>query len=666
MSGGGAEVIVGVDLKRGSPRSRTQPRYSVVLLRGEKLERVGELTLGELLSLVRRLGKACIAVDNLYELVPDRRSLERVLSSLPETIRIVQVTGRPGRAMPLKLLAKKAGIWRGGHPSPEESAELAAKLAQMGYGVELVKFEPEYRIVIAKNRSVRQGGSGSDRWRRSLEAAILSETNRIARALSEANIDYDLYVERGSGGLKRAEFIVYAEREEFRDIVREHEWGPVKIKIEPSWRRKVEFTESEEDEPRARPILVGIDPGMTVGLAIMDVRGRILEVRAMRRASKSEIIAAIVKHGYPVVVTTDASPPPKSVVRIAQIFGAKLIVFKTPMRVEEKSKIVSEIEEREGIRLSSSHERDALAPLIKVYNKKYKALFSRADARVRELGLQVDRERLYELLIKGYTIAEAIDMVTSHEVREEEEREVRPRPALRRLVRRLMKRVRELEEEVAALRGALQEREIELEHMRRELESIRERRVREFERDRVIAQKERRIKQLEERIRAEEVKVELLSAELRRLASADSEEKGWVRVKVLPRITREAVEEAITRGWLSEGDVLLTLDASPAGPKTAKLLADAGVAAVVYRTKAPPPDALEALIGEGVAVIDGRGIEVRWLGVWPYVREEVLAEAAWRAGLLRRSREEKDERELSIEEIISEYRRTLTEAPENL
>jgi len=405
---------------------------------------------------------------------------------------------------------------------------------------------------------------------------------------------------------------------------------------------------------------------MTVGLAIMDVRGRILEVRAMRRASKSEIIAAIVKHGYPVVVTTDASPPPKSVVRIAQIFGAKLIVFKTPMRVEEKSKIVSEIEEREGIRLSSSHERDALAPLIKVYNKKYKALFSRADARVRELGLQVDRERLYELLIKGYTIAEAIDMVTSHEVREEEEREVRPRPALRRLVRRLMKRVRELEEEVAALRGALQEREIELEHMRRELESIRERRVREFERDRVIAQKERRIKQLEERIRAEEVKVELLSAELRRLASADSEEKGWVRVKVLPRITREAVEEAITRGWLSEGDVLLTLDASPAGPKTAKLLADAGVAAVVYRTKAPPPDALEALIGEGVAVIDGRGIEVRWLGVWPYVREEVLAEAAWRAGLLRRSREEKDERELSIEEIISEYRRTLTEAPENL
>ncbi len=667
--------VLGVDIKAGSPRGKAAPKYSACLLSEDEEPRLFDgVTLAELLRLVRQMGRGYLAVDNIFELAGDSRSLKGLISSIPEEVKIIQVTGPPGEGVSLRKLARDAGISVEGKPGSLESAKLIAELAALGYGSEVVAFNPEYRVVISKNRSVRQGGSGSARWKRFIEAAILSEANRVSAEFDRAGIDYDLYVERGPGGLKRAEFIVYAPRERILSVVREHEWGPVKVQIDPSWKKRIEFTRTELGR-RPRPIMVGIDPGMSIGIAVMDLYGRILGLETMRRASRSEVIETLAQYGRPVLITTDVSPPPKNVVKIAQAFGARLMALNEHMKIEDKIRIVREFEERQGISVSTSHERDALAPLIKVYQR-MKVLFEKAEGHLREMeggaGL-VDRTRLYELLTRGASIVEAIEGARIWEREEaEQEEQVESLKAkqreiieLRRILRSKAEKIRSLEEELDYYRGRVEELEREVTRLMEELDRIKRRKKRELERDRLVSHLRERIRLLEAEVGRRDAVIDSLRAELRSLRGEVVEElgPGWVPIKAVESLSRSALEEALAGGAIAEGDVVLVGDASSAGPRSVKLLKDAGVWAVIYMGSPPPPEVLSSMEEEGITVEDADSVGIRWRGAVPHVREEFLLKVAAK----RRPQEEPAEEEEGSGEreggdilsILWEYRKSL-------
>ena len=57
-----------------------------------------------------------------------------------------------------------------------------------------------------------------------------------------------------------------------------------------------------------RGLIVGIDPGITTGIAILDLYGNVVKVCSKRNMGKNEIIRTITNFGHPLIITSDVNP----------------------------------------------------------------------------------------------------------------------------------------------------------------------------------------------------------------------------------------------------------------------------------------------------------------------------------------------------------------------
>jgi predicted RNase H-like nuclease (RuvC/YqgF family) len=71
-----------------------------------------------------------------------------------------------------------------------------------------------------------------------------------------------------------------------------------------------------------RYIIVGIDPGTTIGVAIIDLEGKTIEVFSSKNYSCSDVIERIIARGNPLIVASDVTPTPSTVKRISRIFSS--------------------------------------------------------------------------------------------------------------------------------------------------------------------------------------------------------------------------------------------------------------------------------------------------------------------------------------------------------
>lgn len=658
-------VVAGVDIRSGSPRSRERPLYSVSIQKEkEVLFEAEKVTLDELLELLRRYCVSVLATDNVFEILRNSDDLRRIIGLLPPGCKLVQVTGSPHGTRPLSSVAREAGV-RLSLSDPLSTARAVAQLALRGVGTEAIAIYPETKILVTRNRSVKQGGSGSDRWRRSIEASILSEANRIATELDKANLDYDLYVERASGGLRRAEFIVYADPDEVRKVVKESSsWSPFRVVISHSWRSKVKFPgEQFSTIPKSKPLIVGIDPGMSIGLAVIDLNGELLSLKTMRRASRSEIIEEILDHGYPIIIATDVNPPPKSVIRIASMFDAKLVVSKYDMRAEEKKRIVSEYEEREGIRVESSHERDSLAAALKTYYK-VKNLIARARARAEEAGLSRDADIIVSKVLRGTPISVAIDEVSSKlEEADRESKYFELRKELTRAdnyVKKLILRVEELKEEVRRYKEILRKKDEEIAELRRKVDYLEDTRNLEIELDRRISIRDSRIRELERELERERWQNELLRSQIKSIAETVGEIPG-IKLKVLSSLSRDRIEPlAEERNF----EAVLVLDASGASSNVVRKLKNAGVRIVLYRGAPPPSDFLSVASEEGIFVDSESNYKIVWDGATPVLPADESFKLLAKSEDKKILRKAKAGGEVDVMRIVLDYRQSVAKKGE--
>ncbi len=73
---------------------------------------------------------------------------------------------------------------------------------------------------------------------------------------------------------------------------------------------------------------MGFDPGLTVGLAILDLNGNLLFLGSFKEITKSEIINIIMKFGRAILIATDVENSPKAVKKISYYFKFKNICSK--------------------------------------------------------------------------------------------------------------------------------------------------------------------------------------------------------------------------------------------------------------------------------------------------------------------------------------------------
>ena len=118
-------------------------------------------------------------------------------------------------------------------------------------------------------------------------------------------------------------------------------------------------------------LIVGIDPGTTSAYAVFDTDGNLLKIKSRRNFSMDSLIKEVVDFGKVLVVSVDVFPAPGFAEKIAKKLNAKLITPDTSLFVSKKTKLVDDFlkRQKEFIKISNKHEKDALASALYGYKK---------------------------------------------------------------------------------------------------------------------------------------------------------------------------------------------------------------------------------------------------------------------------------------------------------
>ena len=205
--------VFGIDVIRGSVRSRTKRPFFAVVVRedGEVVEE-GEMSLFKVLRRVSAEKPDILAVDSLQEISRDHHDLYSVLGVLPSGTRLVQVTGGE-KQVSLAVVASRYNLKFNNKFDPFVEARTIAHVAELGAGCEVIAFGGTTDITVSRHRSIGKGGWSQNRYIRKIHGAVQQKAGEVEDLLKEAILRYERIDHKGYGGLRRVDFHVHAPRE---------------------------------------------------------------------------------------------------------------------------------------------------------------------------------------------------------------------------------------------------------------------------------------------------------------------------------------------------------------------------------------------------------------------------------------------------------------------
>ncbi len=639
-------MIFGVDIASGSPSSRHPPSYSIVVLDGEEKSTHHMVSRHKLIRLIRERQPEIVAMDNVYELASDRKELVSILRRLPLSTKLVQVTGGE-HPEALTKIAK----WHGmsfNRLNPLEEAEICARLAARGVGQMLFAFEDRTWIKVSRRRSPGRGGWSQNRYSRKIHGAVKGLAREVEKELREAGLDFTSRAVEGLGGYTRAEFLVEAPREKVH--VHPGYSSDAQVKVQGIELPQLQF------KPLAQKrgyIIVGLDPGTTTGIAALNLQGRLIDLISSRAMSSSDVIEWIAARGRPLVVATDVFPTPGAVEKVKRSFNAVLYSPGSDVPAEEKISLAK------AFGYKNDHERDALAAASSAF-KKYKNKFMQVEKKVPP---EIDPDEVKALVVRGYSIENAIAEFTSQPVPEVKETPAAEASlptggdsALRSQNQQLSEQVKTLRAYVDDLKAELAEKEEITNRLSSRLDRLREKSSREIKRDQEIKIRDKEIERLRALLRSERKHMRRLKADQSRQKKAEKVEelKGLKRLKALEAFSKEAIVAAAERFGLGRGDYVYLEKASGGGPNTADLLIERGIAAVITDGEMVPA-AREHLQEKGIPVFTSSDVEIHRIDGVAFVKPEDIeaAKERWRELMKARQAEKKAQ---WLESLVRDYR----------
>ncbi|MDO8628691.1 MAG: DUF460 domain-containing protein [Nanoarchaeota archaeon] len=164
--------------------------------------------------------------------------------------------------------------------------------------------------------------------------------------------------------------------------------------------------------------ILGVDPGTTVGYALLDVMGKLVMLKSARDLPVEKLIQEVSPMGKIVVVGTDVCYSPRYVERVCSILGAKL--FSPGMDVKEGVK--DRLTDR--FRVKDDHQRDALASALLAFDH-VRATFEKVDARLKERGKEHLSDEVKLLAVKGLSVDDALRQLEDKIILSPKKRRVR-------------------------------------------------------------------------------------------------------------------------------------------------------------------------------------------------------------------------------------------------
>ncbi len=554
-------VVFGVDIVRGSTHGKIKPKYAVVILEnGKEIEKV--VSRAKLFRMIREKKPEIVALDNVYEVFESKEDLIHFLRSIPVETKLVQVS----RNVSLQSLSRRFGL-KINIRNPLDEAKACAYLASFGVGEVVSVFMDKTRITVSRNRSLGKGGWRQKKYSRRVHDAVRTVYREIKKKLDELGFEYVEEVKKGYGGISRGVIIVNAPKSEIP--FNSFKTKDVQVRVEAVEKDKVEFIPLSKTKCYT---IVGIDPGTTTAVAIIDLNGNLIDVKSKKSWNPAEVVEFIASNGKPVVIATDKSNPPEYVQKVKAAFNAVLYTPKDDISVEKKKSLTARY------KLLNDHERDALAAAIDAYNS-YKNKLRNIEKR---LPAGVDADRIKAEIIRGMPIR-----LVEEEKREEvEESKTLHEEVSREEIERRDRIIKELKEENEILKRKISEMKKEIERLQKKLITISSEEHERIRRDNYVKTLESEIKKLKGIIKQKDREIENLKAKIEEIRKLKFLEFiGWRRVKVLKKFTKDEIERVEREFGIEEGDVVYIKDSSGGSKALAEILCKIGVKAVIYENE---------------------------------------------------------------------------------
>jgi predicted RNase H-like nuclease (RuvC/YqgF family) len=524
-------------------------------------------------------------------------------------MKLIQVTGspHPSHGMePLNRVANRYGIPISGKGNALEEAEVSARLAAKNVGYIASPFEEETEIYVTRARSLGSGGWSQDRYHRRISALIQNAAKEIQDRLESASLDFDITIKDSAYGLDRAMFTVYTSQDKLYGIIKRTKGPDIQIKINPVKRKRIEFIPlGSTDSPvqptvtKMKKLIVGIDPGVTVGIAILGLRGEVIFLDSAKGLSRGDVVRRIVEYGTATIIATDVTTIPAFVQTLSTKFNSRIHSATKVLNVSEKNAMIRTFNDANGTKPSNSHERDALVAALNAFSS-YKNVFDRIEATIKKIDVRIPISRSFIDNVKALVVQEDIPIKDAIDRLVKEEKE----ETIIKDTIEVTLTTEQMEAKISELRAKIKLQEEQLDNLKAQNElysskiSELETNIKNFiEKIKLLQSEERtELKKLREiQFRDEEIrrlrKHEIdFKNEISQLRSKFSDLKrlklieirgNAVPLRIIETFSEEGINRAKEEFGIKKGDVCLLLDPSGGSKSTADILISFEIKAII-------------------------------------------------------------------------------------
>lgn len=564
-------LVFGIDIIKGSVRSGSvRPRFGLIRVTESRVDsEERNVSLFRLFRLIREERPDILAVDSLQEISKDNKELYRFISELPPGTKLVQVTGNGVKMESLPQAAARYNL-KFDKTNPMEEAKASGLVASFGGGYEVVAFEKDTLVTVSRGRSLGRGGWSQNRYVRKVHGAVKVKAREIEDKLTEKGLRFTKTVRRAFGGESRILFDVSAERADVP--VSSMKCGDVSVKVEGKRKEKIEFVPLSK---RPSYVIVGIDPGTTVGLAALDLDGNLVYLSSVRALAPGDIISEIRKIGRPALIATDKAEMPFGVEKIRRAFSAPGWTPKKDILIKEKYAAV------EGYEFNDDHQRDSLSAAVMAYA----SFRNKFDNISRRLPAGTDLDFVRAGILKGLTLEQILstdDEKPKSEETKETSEEVPSDPKdekiwlLENEVENLRKLIRGLSEELETKNKAVSS-------LQKKLENERNNKNTEVMLSDEVLQRDTELTQVKKALRKEERRCKNMRLKLERMKHYISLQagEGHLALKVMQQLSKDQIKSVDDEMGLCEDDILYILKIDGWGMSAVNEIAESKIKAVI-------------------------------------------------------------------------------------
>ena len=307
-------------------------------------------------------------------------------------------------------------------------------------------------------------------------------------------------------------------------------------------------------------LIAGIDPGTTIGFAVIDLQGNLVKAGSSKQLELSSLISELISHGKIAIIGCDKKNTPGLVEKLAANLGSRIIHPEEDMKVAQKRDLTK------GITLKNDHEMDALASAMNAY-KKVKPLIASVNELIEKTGKHHLKNKLAEMILHDpeFNIKALIDVLEAPSKPENiimkkviEEKSYNKDDFIR-----LFNRIKSLENDILLLKrqnNALNQAISQSERKSKLFLDILDKAKRDEKKDSRMNLLERNTQSLSSKLAAKENSIKLLEKDIDTLRSFIVESKDMLLLKCLDNLGNDEFNKKKKILKIAKSDILYVKD----------------------------------------------------------------------------------------------------------